>query len=85
MSFFLLYVFLVLSYLILKTHTTKKTTQKTEIDAKRIQWKYSRKETNNKNNDVPKSTEDKVYSAVVSPITKVLPDNGPYVAEICCN
>jgi hypothetical protein len=27
---------------------------------------------NNKNN-VPKSTEDKVYSAVVSPITKVLP------------
>jgi hypothetical protein len=47
--------------------------------------KYSRKVTNNKNKDVPKCTEDKVYSAVVSPKTKVLPDDGPYVAEICCN
>jgi hypothetical protein len=27
---------------------------------KKIQWKYSTKETNNKKNDVPKSTEDKV-------------------------
>jgi hypothetical protein len=34
------------------------------------------KETNHKNNDVPKSTEDKVYSEVVSPITKMLPDDG---------
>jgi hypothetical protein len=33
------------------------------------------------NNDVPKSTEDKVYSAVVSPITKMLPDDGPYVLK----
>jgi hypothetical protein len=40
---------------------------------------------NNKNNDVPKSTEDKVYSAVVSPVTKLLPDHGPYVAEKFCN
>jgi hypothetical protein len=43
------------------------------------------KETNNKSNDAPKSTEDKVYSAVVSPITKMLPDDGPYGAETCCN
>jgi hypothetical protein len=45
---------------------------------KKIQWKYSTKETNNKNNDVvPKSTEDKVYSEVVSPVTKLLPVDGP--------
>jgi hypothetical protein len=29
------------------------------------------KEINNKNNDVPKGTEDKVYSTVVSPIISV--------------
>jgi hypothetical protein len=29
------------------------------------------KEINNNNNDVPKGTEDKVYSAVVSPIISV--------------
>jgi hypothetical protein len=54
------------------------------LTRQRIQWKYSRKEINNQNNDVPKSTEDKVYSAVVSPVTKLLPDDGPYVAETCC-
>jgi hypothetical protein len=36
------------------------------------------------NNDVPKGSEDKVYSVVVSPITKLLPDDGPYVVETCC-
>jgi hypothetical protein len=38
-----------------------------------------RLETKKKNNDVPKRTEDKVYSAVVSPITKMLPDDGPWL------
>jgi hypothetical protein len=46
---------------------------------------YSTKETNNKNNAVLKSTEVKVYSAVVSPVIKVLPDDGPHVGETCCN
>jgi hypothetical protein len=57
----------------------------TEIATKKIQWWYSRKETNNKNSDVPESTEDEVYSAVVSPVKKLLPDDGPYVAETCFN
>jgi hypothetical protein len=26
-----------------------------------------------------------VYSAVVSPITKMFPDDGPYKAKTCCN
>jgi hypothetical protein len=32
---------------------------------------------------VPGSTEDKVDSAVVSPLIKSLPDDGPYAAETC--
>jgi hypothetical protein len=52
---------------------------------KRIHWKYSTKETNNRNNDMPIGTEDKVYIAVVSLITKFLPDEYPRVAETCCH
>jgi hypothetical protein len=40
-----------------------------EIVSRKIKWKYSTKETYNRNNDVPKGTEDKVYSAVVCPLT----------------
>jgi hypothetical protein len=42
--------------------------KKTEIAAKKMRWTFPTKEINNKNKDVPKSTKDKVYSAVVSPI-----------------
>jgi hypothetical protein len=44
---------------------------KSEITAKMIRWKYPTKEINNKNNDVPKGTEDKMYSVVGSPIRSV--------------
>jgi hypothetical protein len=52
---------------------------------KRYNGSILRKKLTSKNNDVPRSTEDKVYSAGVSPITKLLPDDSPYVAETCCN
>jgi hypothetical protein len=39
---------------------------------KRLKWPPKRmKEINNKNNDIPKGTEDKVYSTVVSPIISI--------------
>jgi hypothetical protein len=43
-----------------------------EIAAKNIRWKYPTKKNKNQFNDVPKGTEDKTYSAVVSPIAKVV-------------
>jgi hypothetical protein len=36
-----------------------------------IRWIYPTKEINKINNDVLKGTEDKVYSAVVSPVINV--------------
>jgi hypothetical protein len=37
-----------------------------ETAAKKIGWKCPTKQINNNNNNVPKDTKDKVYSAVVS-------------------
>jgi hypothetical protein len=55
-----------------EAYTTKvSNTKKTEIPAQEIRWIYPTKEINNKNNDVPKGTEDKVYSVVVSPMISV--------------
>jgi hypothetical protein len=45
--------------------------KKTEIATRKKRWKCPTKEINNQNNDVPKGTEDEVYSAVVSPIINV--------------
>jgi hypothetical protein len=42
-------------------------------------------EINNKNNGVPKDTEYKMYSTVVSLIKKKLPDDGLCVVETCCS
>jgi hypothetical protein len=53
-----------------KAYTTQ--VNNAEIAAKKIRWIYPTKEINNKNNDMPKGTEDKVYSAVVSPIISVV-------------
>jgi hypothetical protein len=39
------------------------------------------KEIQQQNDDVPESTE--MDSAVVSPLIKRLPDDGPYAAETC--
>jgi hypothetical protein len=74
-----------------KTYTTKvKNTVKwnTETAAKKTGRKYPTKQinnnnNNNNNNDVPNGTKDKVYSAVVSPNNKCLPDDGPCAAETC--
>jgi hypothetical protein len=52
-----------------KAYTTK--VERTETAVKKIQWKYPTKEIKNKRNDVPKGTEDKVYSAVISPVISV--------------
>jgi hypothetical protein len=38
----------------------------TAIAVKKIEWKYPMKKINNRNNDVARGTEEKVYSAVVS-------------------
>jgi hypothetical protein len=55
-----------------KAYTTEvNNIKKTEITAKKMRWIYPTKEINNKNNDMPMGTEDKVYSAVVSPIISV--------------
>jgi hypothetical protein len=67
-----------------KTHTREKKTYKTVTAAERIQWQYSRNEIQQQNNDVPGSMGRQVNSAVVSPLIKSLPNNGPYVAETCC-
>jgi hypothetical protein len=44
----------------LKHTKQKETTKRTGIVAKTVRWKYPTREINNKNNGVPKGTEDKV-------------------------
>jgi hypothetical protein len=54
------------------------------IAAERIQWRYSRNEAQQQKQLHAWEYRRQVDSAMVSPIIKSLPDDGPYGAETCC-